>query len=449
MKKNFLRRMTRRKSPTPAEPEEGYEIPPPTAIEPGVPYSAEDTEGKDYDSHMELELLAADEPTRTDLTNGKNVHESDPAPALESLTEPVSDESVNESEPQSEAALYEEYGLDLEPLVEPEADESPEEVEPPREDEETAACVAEKAVEPPDLEPEVFVESDTETIGDASLEFAEASGAAESAVKGYSPVAPEIPEESGVRVIDDAASEDKEPTAPPDVVETRDTPVPQSEAALYEEYGLDLEPLNETEPEATPEETEPSLHEPSLEDEAAATEAVESVMEASAPESEVPQGTEPEAVDEMVQEVEESPVASVSEESPDEDEPLPGNEKPTPDAAESVVEVAASEAEIPEESEPGSAVDITKEAGEPLAASVSPESPEESPEPSIAENGFIPLVRDARGDWRPGKGFSRSELREAGLSPAEAARLHIRVDKRRRNAHPVNVATLERAKSGV
>ena len=305
--------------------------------------------------------------------------------------------------------------------------------------------MAEKAVEPPDLEPEVFEESDTETIGDAPLEFAEASGAAESAVKGYSPVAPEIPEESGVRVIDDAASEDEEPTAPPDVVETRDTPVPQSEAALYEEYGLDLEPLNETEPEATPE----ALREPSLEDEAAASEAVESVMEASASESEVPQVSEPEAAGEMVQEVEEPPAASVSEESTDEDEPLLEKEKPTPDAAESVVEVAASETEIPGESEPEPAADITKEAGELLAASVSPESPVESPEPSIAENGFIPLVRDSRGAWRPGKGFSRSELREAGLSPAEAARLHIRVDKRRRGAHPINVATLERTKSGV
>ena len=462
MKKNFLRRMTRGKSTTPGEPEEGYEIPPPTAIEPGVPYSAEAAEGEDYDSHMELELLAADEPTRTDLTNGKNVHESDPAPALESLTEPVSDESVNESEPQSEAALYEEYGLDLEPLGEPEADGSPEEVEPPREDEETAACVAEKAVEPPDLEPEVFVESDTETIGDAPLEFAEASGAAESAVKGYSPVAPEIPEESGVRVIDDAASEDEEPTAAADAAETRDTPVPQSEAALYEEYGLDLEPLNETEPEAAPE----AMHEPSLEDEAAASEALESVMEASASESEVQQEAEPEAprnLQEKMQdqfdtsliikaarkkEVEESLAASVSEEPPDEDEPLLEREEPAPDAAESVVEVAASETEIPGESEPEAAADITK-ADEPLAASVSPESPEESPEPSRMENGVFPLVRDARGDWRPGKGFSRSELREAGLSPAEAARLHIRVDKRRRGAHPVNVATLERAKSGV
>ena len=137
-------------------------------------------------------------------------------------------------------------------------------------------------------------------------------------------------------------------------------------------------------------------------------------MEASAPEPVVPQETEPDAVDEMVQGVEESLAASISEESPDEEEPLE-DEKPAPDVAESVAEVAASETEIPEESEPEPAVDITKEAGEPLAASVMQESPEESPEPSIAENGVFPLVRDSRGAWRPGKGFSRSELREAGL----------------------------------
>ena len=412
MKKNFLRRMTRRKSPTPAEPEKGYEIPPPTAIEPGVPYSAEDTEGKDYDSHMELELLAADEPTRTDLTNGKNVHESDPAPALESLTEPVLDASIDTPETPSEAALYEEYGLDLEPLGEPKADESPDEAETSGQDDEGFSAAA-------------------ESVGEAIS------------------ADPEIPRDSEPEAVDESVQEVEEPAAAPGVVETRETPAPQSEAALYEEYGLDLEPLNEAESEATPENTEPSLHKPSLEDEAAASEAVESVMEASASESEVSQETEPEAVDEMVQGVEESLAASVSEESPDEDEPLLEREKPAPDAAESIVEVAASETEIPGESEPGSAVDITKEAGELLAASVSPESPVESPEPSIAENELLSRVRNARGDWRPGKGFSRSELHEAGLSPAEAARLHIRVDKRRRNAHPVNVATLERAKSGV
>ena len=85
----------------------------------------------------------------------------------------------------------------------------------------------------------------------------------------------------------------------------------------------------------------------------------------------------------------------------------------------------------------------------PPAESVLQDSPEESPEPSRAETGISPHVRDARGRLRPGKGFSRSELREAGLSLADAARLNIRVDKRRRNVHPVNVAALEKAKSGV
>ena len=420
MKKNFLRRMTRRKNPTPGEPEEGYEIPPPTAIEPGVPYSAEDTEGKDYDSHMELELLAADEPPGADSTNGADAQESDPAPALESLTEPVLDASIDTPETPSEAALYEEYGLDLEPLGEPEADESPEEAETSGQDDEGFSAAA-------------------ESVGEAIS------------------ADPEIPRDSEPEAVDESVQEVEEPAAAPDMVETRDTPVPQSEAALYEEYGLDLEPLNETEPEAAPE----AMRESSLEDEVAASEALESVMEASASESEVQQEAEPEAPRNLqekmqeqfdtslaVQEVEESPVASVSEESTDEDEPLLEKEKPTPDAAESVVEAAASEAEIPEDSEPEPAVDITKEAGEPLAASVSPESPVESPEPSIAENELLSRVRNARGDWRPGKGFSRSELREAGLSPAEAARLHIRVDKRRRGMHPVNITALEEAKSG-
>ena len=53
IKKNIFSRIARRKEPTPLKPvEEGLDLPPPTAIEPGVPYSAEDTEGKDYGSHQ-------------------------------------------------------------------------------------------------------------------------------------------------------------------------------------------------------------------------------------------------------------------------------------------------------------------------------------------------------------------------------------------------------------
>ena len=86
------------------------------------------------------------------------------------------------------------------------------------------------------------------------------------------------------------------------------------------------------------------------------------------------------------------------------------------------------DAEIPQESEPEAVAEPLRGAAGRVLENL----------PS-RKNGFYPLVRNARGNWRPGKGFSRSELEEAGLSLAEAARLHIRVDKRRRNAHPMNV----------
>ena len=84
----------------------------------------------------------------------------------------------------------------------------------------------------------------------------------------------------------------------------------------------------------------------------------------------------------------------------------------------------------------------------PVAPDLPREEPDEPTETPLAEDRFYPLVRDARGNWRPGKGFSRSELREAGLNLTEAARLRIRVDKRRRNAHRMNVEILEKAKNG-
>ncbi|MDH7564043.1 MAG: ribosomal protein L13e [Candidatus Bathyarchaeota archaeon] len=44
---------------------------------------------------------------------------------------------------------------------------------------------------------------------------------------------------------------------------------------------------------------------------------------------------------------------------------------------------------------------------------------------------------------RHGKGFSRGELRKAGLSIAEAVRFKIRVDPRRKTAHEENIETLK------
>ncbi len=240
IKKKLFNRIARHKGSTPAEPDEGHEIPPPSAIEPGVPYSAEDPEGESYGSHMELELLAADEPSRTDSTNGVDAEESGRHVAAEASAALVPDDSPDDSEPSREVEAHREYGLEMEVLASPGVDESPAAPEPSQEDDETVPDAAESVPEVPASEPESL----------------DASGG-----------------------------------------ETADDP-------------------------------------------------------ADAP-----------------------------------------------------------------------------------------------PETSAADNGLSALVRDARGDWRPGKGFSRSELREAGLSLAEAARLRIRVDKRRRNSHPMNVAALEKAKN--
>ncbi len=315
IKKNFLSRIARRKGAGGVESEEGYEIPPPASIGPGIPSATGNSEDKGLGSHQELELIVSGEPASTGSVNGVDAVDGGDAPALEALAEPVTDESP-------------------------------------------------------------------------------------------------------------------------------DTPGSPREAAPYEEYGLDLELLSKTESKALQEETV-SSHD----DEVAASEAAGKLAEASAPEPEVIQENEPEAVDDAFAEDEEIRTASVMPDSPDEEETPLEDEVFALVMAESAAEVAAPEPEIAKES--GPAEDIAEEVGEPLAAMVMQESPEEYLEPTLAENGIFPLVRDARGDWRTGKGFSPSELREAGLSLADASRLHIRFDKRRRNTHPVNVVSLEKAKSGV
>ena len=308
-KKSFLSRMTRRKDSTPAEPEEGaYEIPPPSAIEPGASYSEHQSEVVEsgYGPHIELELLASDEPPRSDSTSRVDTEESGHAPALESSPAPISDESPDAPKPPRALEMHQEYGLELEVLAEPESDESPDAPESPQEDDESASSMVERTVEAP--------APDAEAIGDSAPAHEESLAA---------PVSDELPDES-------EPSHDSEP---------------------FEGYGADFEAL----------------------------------------------------------------AAPDSSESPD-------------------------EAESFQEDEASSSV--------PVAADQPQEQPDEPSESSIANNGYFPLVRDVRGNWRPGKGFSRSELQEAGMSLAEAARLRIRIDKRRRNAHPMNVATLENAKNG-
>jgi large subunit ribosomal protein L13e len=44
---------------------------------------------------------------------------------------------------------------------------------------------------------------------------------------------------------------------------------------------------------------------------------------------------------------------------------------------------------------------------------------------------------------RSGRGFSLEELKKAGLNPAEAKRLKLPVDKRRKTAHDKNVEAIK------
>lgn len=448
MKKKFLSRIARRKEPAPPKPgEEGFDLPPPTAIEPGVPYSENEAEQSGYGSHFELlasgktpnpdatgetdaqesgygldlEMLASGEPQGAEPVNVVDAPESGHAPAPESLAAPVPEEPPGEAGMPRGSEPLAGYGDGFEALAVPEPGE------PSREDEETAARLPEMAVEPPDSEPEVLVESESETIGDAAPGFEEALDATQSVVKGFAPVEPEIPGESGVRIIDDAASEDEEPPAASIPDDSVDEAVPSHEPEPPEGYGDGFEALAVPEPADSPDEADSDEEQ----DEAVSV-VEENAVEATASDLADPHEGEPDATLGVVSEHEEA-VTDVVEDAVE----VAASELET--SQESVAEAAVSEPETPRESEP--------EAVQAAADSPS-EKPDAATELSLTENGLLPLVKDARGDWRPGKGFSRSELHEAGLSPAEAARLHIRVDKRRRNAHPMNVATLEKAKSG-
>jgi len=56
---------------------------------------------------------------------------------------------------------------------------------------------------------------------------------------------------------------------------------------------------------------------------------------------------------------------------------------------------------------------------------------------------FKPKVLKKGGKQRCGKGFSREELRRAGLSLKEASKFGIPVDSRRRTAHAENVRVVK------
>ena len=54
-----------------------------------------------------------------------------------------------------------------------------------------------------------------------------------------------------------------------------------------------------------------------------------------------------------------------------------------------------------------------------------------------------PIVHRKGCKKRKGKGFSREELREVGLSFKDALKLGISIDKRRKTKHPENVEILK------
>ena len=54
-----------------------------------------------------------------------------------------------------------------------------------------------------------------------------------------------------------------------------------------------------------------------------------------------------------------------------------------------------------------------------------------------------PVITKQDGKQRVGKGFSLEELGKASLNPAEAKRLKVPVDKRRKTAYDVNVESLK------
>ncbi len=54
-----------------------------------------------------------------------------------------------------------------------------------------------------------------------------------------------------------------------------------------------------------------------------------------------------------------------------------------------------------------------------------------------------PKILKPDGKQRSGRGFSLEELKKAGLNPAEAKRLEIPVDRRRKTAHDQNVEAIK------
>lgn len=61
----------------------------------------------------------------------------------------------------------------------------------------------------------------------------------------------------------------------------------------------------------------------------------------------------------------------------------------------------------------------------------------------MVERSIVAAVVYSKGRRRAGKGFSREEIRAAGLSVREALRLRIPVDVRRKTSYEENIRALK------
>jgi ribosomal protein L13E len=58
--------------------------------------------------------------------------------------------------------------------------------------------------------------------------------------------------------------------------------------------------------------------------------------------------------------------------------------------------------------------------------------------------GIIPIVKTPKGKTREGRGFSRLEIKEAGLNIQNVREMGIPIDKRRKSCRKENVELLKK-----
>ena len=161
------------------------------------------------------------------------------------------------------------------------------------------------------------------------------------------------------------------------------------------------------------------------------------------PEPELPQSEPepPQPEPEPPQPEPESPQPDPESPQPDPESPQPEPEPPQPEP----------ESPQPEPEPPQPEPEPPQPEPEPPQPEPEPPQPEpEPPQPEPAEPPQVPersaYVKRPDGSLRYGKGFSRRELQAVGMTNADAARLSIPTDLRRRTAHRANIEALDEVK---